>query len=88
MKLLGEKCTIDHYGAVLSKVLQHMQQGDTRIDLQGVERFDSSCIALILACRRRYPELVICNIPERLERLIKLYGVQEIILPTLVSSGT
>lgn len=79
MKLSRMKCTIEHYSLVRSKVLQELQNREKVLDLQDLERFDSSCIALILACRRRYPDCVVLNTPKRFERLVKLYGVQDII---------
>lgn len=55
------------------------------VDASALQRFDSSALAVLLACRRtcldRGKALVVAGMPARLADLARLYGVAEL-LPT------
>jgi phospholipid transport system transporter-binding protein len=57
--------------------------GETEFDLGGVKAIDSSAVALMLAWERKAfavgRKLTFLNMPERLQRLANLYGVDSLL---------
>ncbi len=68
---------------MLAAGLAAMTAGETEIDLQQLQRFDSSAIAALLAWQRRAAEqgrpLRVANLPPGLASLARVYGVAELI---------
>ncbi len=68
---------------VLAAGLVAIAAGETEIDLQQLQRFDSSAIAALLAWQRRAAErgrpLRVANLPPGLASLARVYGVAELI---------
>jgi phospholipid transport system transporter-binding protein len=60
---------------------QGAPQGAPRLDASGVQQFDSSTLAVLLACareaQRRGVVLAIEGLPQRLNTLAQVYGVAE-----------
>ena len=68
---------------VLQAGLQAIAAGETEIDLQQLQRFDSTAVAALLAWQRqaaaqRVP-LRVAHLPPGLESLAKVYGVAALI---------
>lgn len=68
---------------VLQAGLQAIAGGETEIDLQQLQRFDSTAVAALLAWQRqaaaqRVP-LRVAHLPPGLESLAKVYGVATLI---------
>ena len=68
---------------VLQAGLQAIAGGETEIDLQQLQRFDSTAVAALLAWQRqaaaqRVP-LRVAHLPPGLESLAKVYGVAALI---------
>ena len=65
------------------KALVAEQPAQVVADASALQAFDSSALALLLACRREAvsagKEFSVSNLPERLRRLAGLYGVEELI---------
>ena len=67
---------------VLRQLVQHWPtQAPVHLDASGVEQFDSSTLAVLLACVRQAQErgtpLAIDGLPERLHTLAQVYGVAD-----------
>jgi phospholipid transport system transporter-binding protein len=56
-------------------------QGTAHLDASGVQQFDSSTLAVLLACgreaQRRGTALAIDGLPQRLHTLAQVYGVAD-----------
>ena len=75
--------TIAEAADVLQAGLQAIAGGETEIDLQQLQRFDSTAVAALLAWQRqaaaqRVP-LRVAHLPPGLESLAKVYGVAALI---------
>ncbi len=70
-------------GDVLGAGLKALDGGATAIDLGGLQRFDSTAVAALLAWRRaaakRGVALKISGIPDGLESLARVYGVDHLL---------
>ncbi len=68
---------------VLQGGLQAIAGGETEIDLQQLQRFDSTAVAALLAWHRQAAAqgvpLRVANLPQGLESLAKVYGVAPLI---------
>lgn len=68
---------------VLQAGLQAIGGGETEIDLQHLQRFDSSAVAAVLAWHRqavaRGAPLRVVNLPQGLESLARVYGVASLL---------
>ena len=68
---------------VLRAGLTALEGGTTDIDLSGLQRFDSSAVATLVAWRRaamaRGVSLQIDGMPEGLQSLVRLYGVDPLL---------
>ena len=54
------------------------QKVDCVIDGSGLKEFDSSILAILLAWRRVNPELVVQNVPHKLQVLARVYGLTDL----------
>ncbi len=70
-------------GDVVRAGMQALASGVTEIDLSGLQRFDSTAVAALLAWRRaaaaRGVSLQIAGIPAGLDSLAQLYGVSHLL---------
>ena len=68
---------------VLQAGLLAITGGETEVDLQHVQRFDSTAVAALLAWHRQAAgqgvPLRVANLPQGLESLAKVYGVAALI---------
>ena len=67
---------------VLRQLVQHWPpQSPAHLDASGLQQFDSSTLAVLLACARqaqqRGTSLVVDGLPERLHTLAQVYGVAD-----------
>ena len=67
---------------VLRQLVQHWPtQAPAHLDASGLQQFDSSTLAVLLACARQAQQrgtpLVIEGLPERLHTLAQVYGVAD-----------
>lgn len=68
---------------VTSLTTQLAQGGEAVLDASALVQFDSSALAVILACRRaalaQGAQLRITGLPERAQALAKVYGLSELL---------
>ena len=61
----------------------HAATGPLRLDASALQRFDTSALALLLACQRaaqaRGLSLQVQGLPERAQALARVYGVAELL---------
>jgi phospholipid transport system transporter-binding protein len=78
LKLSGP-VTLANVAQVLEEGLQQIRDGARTIDLGEVTELDSSLLAMLLAwlreAKQRQSELAFANLPQGLETIAKLYGV-------------
>ena len=78
LKLSGP-VTLANVAQVLEEGLQQIRDGARTIDLGEVTELDSSLLAMLLAwlreAKRRNSELAFANLPQGLETIAQLYGV-------------
>jgi phospholipid transport system transporter-binding protein len=71
--------------ARLDKALPGERESEVVVDARALDRFDSSALAVLLACRRQViasgKQLVIQGLPSRLADLAALYGVDALLVP-------
>jgi phospholipid transport system transporter-binding protein len=74
-----EAMTFQTAHAALDQGFAAIAAGETEFDLGGVKGIDSSAVALMLAWQRKAHaaghKLTFLNVPDRLQRLASLYGV-------------
>lgn len=65
-------------------------QGQVDIDASALQTFDSSALAVLLACRRAAlaanKSLVVTGLPAGLQSIATLYGVRALLAPEAVSA--
>ena len=76
----GSRCpvaiTLDDAPAALAAARQAMRGSGGRLDLSGLERFDSAAVAVLVALRREWgPSAAFLSPPANLRKLASLYGV-------------
>lgn len=78
LKLSGP-VTLANVAQVLEEGLQQIRDGARTIDLGDVTELDSSLLAMLLAwlreAKRRNSEVAFANLPQGLETIAQLYGV-------------
>ena len=76
--------TMNEAETVLAQGLQAIAAGDTQIDLGALQHFDSAAIATLLEWQRASSKLGktlhITRLPQGLDSLAKLYGVEQLLL--------
>lgn len=77
--VLSGPVTLANVGRMLEEGRQHLAEGARTVDLSEVTELDSSLLALLLAWLRdaqaRQRELAFANLPESLQTIARLYGV-------------
>jgi phospholipid transport system transporter-binding protein len=75
--------TLANAARVLEEGRQHLAEGVRTIDLGEVSEMDSSLLALALAwlrdARQAKRELAFANVPEALQTLSRLYGIEALL---------
>jgi phospholipid transport system transporter-binding protein len=75
--------TLANAAAVLAAGRQHLAEGVKSVDLGEVSELDSTLLALAFAwlrdARAAKRELTFVNLPEALQTLARLYGVEELL---------
>jgi phospholipid transport system transporter-binding protein len=76
---LAEEVTVQQTPTLLREALQALAShaAPWRIDAGGLQRFDSSCLALLMELHRRAGTdgIELSHVPERLRTLARAYGV-------------
>ena len=77
---LSGPVTLANVAQVLEEGLQQIRDGARTIDLGEVTELDSSLLAMLLAwlreAKRRNSEVAFANLPQGLETIAQLYGVE------------
>ena len=78
--MLSGPVTLANVAQVLQEGLQQIREGARIVDLGGVTELDSSLLAMLLAwlreARLRRSEIAFANLPQGLETIARLYGVE------------
>lgn len=81
--LVSGPVTLANVGAILEEGRRHLEEGVRTVDLGEVTEMDSSLLAAMLAwmrdARSRSRELAFTNLPESLQTIARLYGVDSLI---------
>ena len=81
--LIDGPVTLANVGAVLADGLLQLDEDRLTVDLAGVTELDSSLLAALLAWSRaaqaRGNSLAFANLPEGLQTLARLYGVEPLL---------
>ena len=81
--VLSGPVTLGNVAALLEEGRRHIEEGVGTVDLAEVGEMDSSLLALMLAwmrdARARSRELAFANLPESLQTIARLYGVEELL---------
>jgi phospholipid transport system transporter-binding protein len=88
--VLGGPVTLANVGAVLEEGRRHLEEGVRSVDLSEVTDIDSSLLAALLTwlreARDKQRELTFANLPEALQTIARLYGVDGL-LPVARAGG-
>jgi phospholipid transport system transporter-binding protein len=78
--MLSGPVTLANVAGLLEEGRRHLEEGVRTVDLGEVGEIDSSLLALMLAwmrdARARGSELAFANLPESLQTIARLYGVE------------
>lgn len=81
--LIAGAVTLQNVTSVLQEGLVMVREGVASVDLAGVSELDSSLLAAVLAwireARIRNHALAVANLPEGLQTLAQLYGVEDLL---------
>jgi len=81
--LVSGPVTLANVGRVLEEGRQHLGEGVRTVDLGEVTEMDSSLLAALLVWLRetkgRGRELAFANLPEGLQTIARLYGVEALL---------
>ncbi len=72
--------TLANVSSVMEEGRRHLEEGVQTVDVGEVSEMDSSLLAMLLAwlreARAKKRELVFANLPEALQTIARLYGVE------------
>ena len=81
--IVGGPVTLANVALVLEEGRRHLEEGVRAVDLSEVTDMDSSLLAVLLTwlrdARRRNQELAFANLPEALQTIARLYGVDSLL---------
>ena len=81
--LVSGPVTLTNVAAILAEGRRHLEEGVRTVDLSEVNEMDSSLLAAMLAWLRDAKsggrELTFANLPESLQTIARLYGVDSLI---------
>jgi phospholipid transport system transporter-binding protein len=87
--VLSGPVTLANVAGLVEEGRRHLEEGVRTVDLGEVSEMDSSLLALMLAwlrdARARDRELAFANLPESLQTIARLYGVENL-LPVAASA--
>ena len=87
--LVSGPVTLHNVAAILEEGRRHIEEGVRTVDLGEITEMDSSLLALMLAWMRdaagRGGELGFANLPEALQTIARLYGVEGLLSVTASS---
>jgi phospholipid transport system transporter-binding protein len=87
--VLSGPVTLANVAGLVEEGRRHLEEGVRTVDLGEVSEMDSSLLALMLAwlrdARARDRELAFANLPESLQTIARLYGVEGL-LPVAASA--
>lgn len=87
--LVSGPVTLENVAGVLEEGRRHLEEGVRTVDLGEITDMDSSLLALMLAwlrdARARGQDLGFANLPESLQTIARLYGVDGL-LPVTASA--
>lgn len=66
--------------AALETALDRTRSSPKQVDLGATTDLDSSAVALLIAIKRRHPQVQFTQVPLPLRQLAELYGVRDLIL--------
>jgi phospholipid transport system transporter-binding protein len=82
--IVGGPVTLANVAGVLEEGRRHLEEGVRAVDLSEVTDMDSSLLAVLIAwlrdARRRNHDLSFSNLPEALQTIARLYGVDSLLL--------
>ena len=80
---LSGPVTLANVARVLEEGRQHLEEGVRQVDLSEITEMDSSLLALLVAwlreARNQKREIAFINLPESLQTIARLYGVDELL---------
>ena len=80
---LSGPVTLANVARMLEEGRRHLEEGVRSVDLGEVTEMDSALLALLLAWLReaksRKFEIAFCNLPESLQTIARLYGVDSLL---------
>ncbi len=83
--------TIDNVVTVAERGVALFNSGDLVIDMARVAEVDSTAVSMLLEWRReanrRNCQLSFINIPQKLQSLVQLYGVAELMRLSIIRTG-
>jgi phospholipid transport system transporter-binding protein len=81
--IVGGPVTLANVAGVLEEGRRHLEEGVRAVDLSEVTDMDSSLLAVLIAwlrdARRRNHDLAFNNLPEALQTIARLYGVDSLL---------
>ena len=81
--VVGGPVTLANVAAVLEEGQRYLDEGVRTVDLGEVTELDSSLLAALLAwmrdARSKQRELAFANLPEGLQTIARLYGVERLL---------
>ena len=81
--IVGGPVTLANVAGVLEEGRRHLEEGVRAVDLSEVTDMDSSLLAVLLAwlrdARARDHDLAFNNLPEALQTIARLYGVDSLL---------
>ena len=81
--IVGGPVTLANVAGVLEEGRRHLEEGVRAVDLSEVTDIDSSLLAVLLAwlrdARTRNHDLTFNNLPEALQTIARLYGVDSLL---------
>lgn len=81
--IVGGAVTLDNVREVVEEGRRHLDEGVRTVDLSEVSDMDSSLLAALLAwlrhARGRGDEIAFAELPESLQTIARLYGVEELL---------
>jgi phospholipid transport system transporter-binding protein len=80
---LSGPVTLSNVARVLEEGRQHLEEGVRQVDLSEITEMDSSLLALLVSwlreARNHKREIAFINLPESLQTIARLYGVDELL---------
>jgi phospholipid transport system transporter-binding protein len=80
---LSGPVTLANVARVLEEGRQHLEEGVRQVDLSEITEMDSSLLALLVSwlreARNHKREIAFINLPESLQTIARLYGVDELL---------